>query len=250
MDAATGRMDDFIVYTAADRADLWESCRGSFHGVWPEYNRHGETAGRIFDALLPDYAGFQVLIYDAAREEVVGRGKTIPMSWDGTLEDLPPGLDVAGTRALSQTTRADTLCALSAEVTLSAQGRNISRLVIAAMARQARSAGLKRFVAPVRPNRKDLYPTIDIEDYAAWQRHDGLPFDPWMRVHVRLGATILRPEPRSLLIEGTVREWESWTEMAFPAPGRYVFPGGLSLLEVDRDRGTYWEPNVWMSHPL
>ena len=102
----------------------------------------------------------------------------------------------------------------------------------------------------MRPNHKDHYPTIAIEDYATWQRPDGLPFDPWMRVHARLGATILRSEPHSLLIEGAVSEWESWTEMVFPAPGHYVFPGGLSLLEVDNGHATYWEPNVWMNHQM
>ena len=33
-------------------------------------------------------------------------------------------------------------------------------------------------------------------------------FDPWMRVHEGLGATVLQPEARSLRITGTVAEWE------------------------------------------
>ncbi len=38
--------------------------------------------------------------------------------------------------------------------------------------------------------------------------------------------------------------------MAFPESGRYVFPGGLALLHVDReaDTGLYYEPNVWVAH--
>jgi hypothetical protein len=103
-------------------------------------------------------------------------------------------------------------------------------------------------VAPVRPSWKDRYPLIPIDEYAQWRRDDGLPFDPWLRVHARLGATILRGEPNSLLIEAPVREWEEWTTMTFPADGDYVFPLGLAPLQVRNGIGTYWEPNVWMLH--
>jgi hypothetical protein len=72
-----------------------------------------------------------------------------------------------------------------------------------------------------------------------------------MRVHERLGARVSTPLPESLRITGTVGEWESWTGMVFPETGTYVFPEGLAPLDVDRtaDRGSYWEPNVWMIHP-
>ncbi|KJS51756.1 hypothetical protein VM98_35415, partial [Streptomyces rubellomurinus subsp. indigoferus] len=52
-------------------------------------------------------------------------------------------------------------------------------------------------------------------------------------------------------ITGTVAEWESWTGLAFPEDGDYVFPGGLSTLrsECARDLGSYLEPGVWMDNP-
>ena len=45
-------------------------------------------------------------------------------------------------------------------------------------------------------------------------------------------------------------DWETWTEMAFPESGEYVFPHVLSVVAIDRDAdvGAYWEPNVWMLH--
>ena len=72
-----------------------------------------------------------------------------------------------------------------------------------------------------------------------------------MRLHERLGARVGTAVPKSLLITGSVRDWESWTDMVFPESGEYVFPHGLAPLTVDReaDVGTYWEPNVWMIHP-
>ncbi len=61
---------------------------------------------------------------------------------------------------------------------------------------------------------------------------------------------ILRPEPRSLRIDGSVAEWEKWTGIEFPESGDYVFPRGLAPVAIDRedDVGRYWEPNVWMGH--
>jgi hypothetical protein len=73
-----------------------------------------------------------------------------------------------------------------------------------------------------------------------------------MRVHARLGARVLKAEPESLVITGSVDEWERWTGMAFPASGAYVFPQGLAPVSIDRDAdlGRYWEPNIWMLHPV
>ena len=132
------------------------------------------------------------------------------------------------------------------------QNRGASRAALAGMIEIAREHELEALIAPVRPNWKERYPLTPIERYVAWTRGDGLPFDPWMRVHARLGATILKPEPRSLRITGTVAEWEEWTQMAYPESGEYVFPHGLATLHVDReaDRGSYWEPNVWMRHDV
>jgi len=84
--------------------------------------------------------------------------------------------------------------ALAAEVEGDQQGRGLSCVIIQAMAAAGRRAGLGPLIAPARPSWKDRYPLIPIAAYAAWRRADGLPFDPWMRVHARLGATVLRAE--------------------------------------------------------
>jgi hypothetical protein len=53
-----------------------------------------------------------------------------------------------------------------------------------------------------------------------------------------------------MVIPGTVAEWEEWTDMIFPESRPYVVPGALVPVEFDleRDRGVYVEPNVWMLH--
>jgi hypothetical protein len=91
-----------------------------------------------------------------------------------------------------------------------------------------------------------------MDRYVRWTRPDGLPFDPWMRVHARLGAEILGVCPNSNVVEGTVAEWEAWAGMEFPDSGSCVVPGALVPVQIDRlrDVGRIVEPNVWMRHPV
>lgn len=178
----------------------------------------------------------------------------MPLRWDGSVAGLPDGIDGAlegGFRATQAGVEHDTLCALAAEVRPDRQGTGLSGEVIKAMRDLARRNGLERgIIAPVRPSWKERYPLAPIERYAAWVREDGLPFDPWMRVHARIGGLVLKPEPHSLRITGTVANWSEWVDMKFPESGLYVFPRGLAPVEIDLedDVGRYWEPNVWMHH--
>jgi hypothetical protein len=239
-------------FTAAEQPELWQEARTGhlFDHVWPEYNMHGNVTGRYFGALIPQHAHLQVVLVDRRSDLLVGRGRTIPFRWDGTMEDLPAGIDAVGERAIDEPGPPTALSALAAEVNSDYQGAGLSGLLLQAMGTVARNAGLAPLVAPVRPSWKDRYPLIPIASYAAWSRDDGLPFDPWMRVHARLGARILRPEPHSMQITASVPEWETWTEMSFPGDGQYVFPGGLAPLAVAGDVGSYWEPNIWMLHDV
>ena len=79
-----------------------------------------------------------------------------------------------------------------------------------------------------------------------------MSLDPWLRVHARLGAAIVRPCRESMTIRGIVANWESWTGLVFPETGRYVVDGALELVSIDReaDTGMYIEPNVWVLHRL
>jgi hypothetical protein len=186
-----------------------------------------------------------------AGDEIVARARSIPVRWDGSLDDLPSGIDGAIARGFDEG-GANVLCALVIMVPRDLQGRGLSAVAVRGMLELARRHGLDGLIAPVRPSRKERYPLVPIERYARWRRADGLFFDPWMRVHERLGATVLKPEPHSLRITGTVAEWEQWTRMAFPESGDYWFEGGLTTVRIDRedDRGGYWEPNVWMRHAV
>ena len=171
------------------------------------------------------------------------------MPWDGTLDDLPEGMDDGFLRAVGERENS-ALMALFIAIPGTHRGRHVSTDALNAMVELARGHGLHSLIAPVRPTLKERYPLTPIERYAEWRLEDGRAFDPWIRIHERIGGRILRPAPRSVRITGTVAEWEEWVGMEFPESGEYVFPHGLALLTVDReaDRAEYWEPNVWMVH--
>ena len=240
------------LHTAAERPDLWERGIDS-EDVWPEYNLHGDVLNRYWPHLDEDFADFQFVLYDEATDTILAEGHTAPFFWDGDDSTLPPGIDAAITAAFTdgERERANTLCALAAETPRGGRARGMAAEILGAMRTLAGRHGLKHLVAPVRPSWKERYPITPIERYVTWRREEGQLLDPWMRVHERLGARVTTPLPESMLISGTVGEWESWTDMVFPESGEYVFPEGLATLHVDRenDKATYWEPNVWLVHP-
>jgi len=112
--------------------------------------------------------------------------------------------------------------------------------------------GLRALVAPVRPSHKGRYPLTSMAPYARGTRDDGAPFDPWLRVHWRLGARIVKIAPQANTVDATVAEWEQRTGLRFPDSGRYIVPDAFQPIVVDRKHGRvrYQEANVWMLHPV
>ena len=211
---------------------------------------HADTLhwGSLFDT----FADFQILLCDPA-DTLIALGHSIPFVWNGIAEDLPPTIDEVMKRAMEahRHGRATTaLSALAALVTPGHQKQGLSLEILRAMRSLAAEHGMGSLVAPVRPTLKSLYPLTPIERYARWKRDDGSPFDPWLRVHWRLGAEQLRIAPKAATITGTVSEWEEWTGVRFPESGEYVVPGALQPVQIDRERnvGRYEDPNVWVQH--
>ena len=240
------------IVTARERPDLAERAGERSGQVWPEYNKHGDVLNEYWGRLGEVFPEFQFVLYEEEEDALLAEAHSIPCVWDGTPTGLPAGIDglISEAFALREAGgSANTLSALAIEIQPERQSRGLSRVMIGAMATLAGEHGFPNLIAPVRPNWKERYPLTPIDRYVRWTREDGLPL---IRVHHRLGGKILRPEPASLRITGTVSDWETWTEMRFPESGEYVFPRGLApvAIDVEEDLGAYWEPNVWMQHSV
>jgi hypothetical protein len=244
-------MGDLEIVTTADRRDLDEQARDALRTVWPEFIFHDPVAAGHIGRVETYFPQCDVLLLDDG--QVVAGGWGVPIRWDGTARTLPDGYDGALASAVTgheDSVPADTLAIMAAAVGASRQGGGLAGKVLTTLRERATAAGLRRVIAPVRPALKSRYPMTPMENFARWTRSDGLHIDPWIRTHQRLGASILAPAPRSMIIVGTVSEWEDWAAMAFPETGQYVVPDALDLVAIDReqDRGTYAETNLWMRH--
>jgi GNAT superfamily N-acetyltransferase len=242
----------FEKFTLRQRPDLEEQAHRLNGESWPTFLLHGDLPH--WGSLFEDFADHQILFCEPA-ETLISVGHTVPFVWYGTLDDLPPTMAGLMERAIGAHRDRSTPNALSAVAALvrsSHQRRGLSAEILRAMRSLAEERGMHSLVAPVRPTLKSSYPLTPFERYVGWKRDDGAPFDPWLRVHHRLGAEFLKFMPRALTVTGTVPEWEEWTGMSFPESGPYVVPGALQPVQMDleRNEGRYEDPNVWMRHPV
>lgn len=217
---------------------------------WPTFMVRDDTAAERWHRLYDRHPAFQLWGLDVSGA-VVAKVNSAPVALDP--ERLPDdGWREAVRTAVDDDLDPTVVCALQIHVVRSRRGEGLSGVALHELRRVGIDRGFADLVAPVRPTLEAAYPLVEPERYAAWVRADGLPFDPWLRVHARAGAAIVGVCHRSLHVRGTVAEWEEWAEMAFPESGRYVVPGALVPVEIDRERdiGLYVEPNVWMRHRL
>jgi hypothetical protein len=219
--------------------------------AWPEFMLHDSVSPGRWGALYERHADLQFWGVDDSTGDVVVKGNAVPVALDpATLPD--GGWREALRSAIDDDVPPTLVSALQILVAEDHRGAGLSGAALAEMRRLVLELGFGDLVAPVRPSAKALYPITPIGTYVAWRRPDGLPFDPWLRVHTRAGADLIGVCERSMEVLGTVAEWEEWAAMAFPESGDYVVPGALVPVTIDHeaDRGLYVEPNVWMHHRL
>ncbi|MCF2535200.1 MULTISPECIES: GNAT family N-acetyltransferase [Streptomyces] len=243
------------VWSLAERPERVAAVLGMADS-WPEIVLHDLVGNSHYGRIPAEFPEYVLFAEDEGGEvvahafsvpfalDVEGRGALPARGWDQVLawafSDLRSG------------TRPDTVSAISVVVAPQVQGGGLSARMLGAMRDQARAHGFTEVVAPVRPSAKHLEPRTPIEEYAHRVRPDGLPYDPWMRVHARAGATVECVAPASMTVVGSLGMWRGWTGLPFDTEGDVEVPGALVPVrcEPERDLAVYVEPNVWMRHAL
>ncbi|MEU8176347.1 N-acetyltransferase [Microbispora hainanensis] len=245
---------DLRITTLAERPEL-EPQMWSMPHSWPAFMNQDPAANLFYPVVAGQYAKFALVAVDrAAPDVIVARAFFVPFVLGD--DELPDdGWDGVLWRATAARRRGSTPDAVSAlEITIKAdlQGKGLSTVMLDAMRAQAARLGFSELFAPVRPNRKHLQPRVPMAGYAALRREDGLPVDPWLRVHVRAGGVIDKIARRSMVVAGTLEEWRGWTGLPFDRTGDVEVPGALVPVhcDVDHGRAVYVEPNVWVRHRL
>lgn len=247
---------DFEPINPGSHADFRKRVAPLASAIWPEFMLHDPITDQYWGALYEHFADLQFGLLDTQSGQAIALGNSVPLRWEGELVGLPEGgLDWALERSVEdrQAGREPNMqCAIQVAIRPDYQGRGLSTRMIEAMRSIGKAKGLGSLIAPVRPNQKSSYPLASIDRYVGWVTPDGLPFDAWLRVHARVGAKFVKVCHQSMVIRGTVEEWQSWTRLTFRETGPYVVPGALNPVDIDvqADQGVYMEPNVWMLHTL
>jgi len=244
---------DFLISSLEQRPDLLSRLTG-FADAWPEFMHHDGVSSLFYDHVVPAYPQHCLIGLD--RGEPVAAAYSFPFTWAADPQvALPAGHDAVIALAVADRLAGRTgNLATAVEVTVRAdrRGTGLSARMLDGLREQTRRLGYPSLVVPLRPSGKPEHPDAPITEYARWTRPDGLPVDPWLRVHVRAGARIVGVAPRSTTIVGTLAEWRAWTGLPFDAPGPVRVPGALVPVHCDptHDLATYVEPNVWVHHAL
>lgn len=248
---------DLLVTSVAKRPDL-APLLGDFAGAWPEFMYHDPLAALVYGHEATSLAEYCLIAVDRDQPtRPLARAYSAPFTWPGDPDtDLPAGgwdavvLSSANDRLAGR--RGNIASALEITVRADLRGKGLSPIMLAALRRTATDLGHSSLVAPVRPTGKHLHQAEPMVEYVARRRPDGLPADPWLRVHARAGGRIVGVTPRSMTIAGTLAEWRRWTGLAFDTTGPVPVPAALTHVHCDvpADHAVYVEPNVWVNHPL
>ena len=218
--------------------------------TWPEFLQHSDVRG--WSHLYTTFADSQILVL-SDDDRLIAAGHTVAIPWTGVIDDLPETINGIVQRAIRAHVSGEKptwLAALAAMIHPDHRGSGLSTVLMRAMTDIAAQSGLGGLIAPVRPTWKERHPAVLVDEYTGWLREDGAPYDPWIRVHWKMGAEFLRILDRAMTVEGSIADWEKWTGLRFPESGEYDVPGALRPVRIDRSTGTgiYVEPNVWMIH--
>jgi GNAT superfamily N-acetyltransferase len=224
--------------------------------AWPEFMSKDPVANALYWQVAGAFPHLCAVAVDERGAVVAtARALAFALDTDGRRELPDGGLDRVTIWAFNDRLHRqapDTGSAVEIAVGRAYRGSGLSYRMLAALRDAAQAAGLARLVAPVRPTGKHGYPAMPMADYLTMRRGDGLPADPWLRVHIRAGGRILQVAPASMVMAGSLAEWRAWTGLPFDRTGDVIVPEALVPVHCDaeHDHAVYVEPNVWIAHDL
>ena len=236
-----------IIEKLSDNKKLIDVINKLHSGPWPVFLSEDLSVKKYWQRLYQVYPEYQLLF--RINSKYVGVANSAPIYWNGNIDDLPAGFDEAIETIIEENKKPNTLCGMAVVISKEYLGKGISSKIINNLKKLAKSYGYSNLILPVRPTLKSQYPTISMDNYINWEK-DNLPFDPWLRVHMKIGGKILKVAKPSMIVRGTVSDWQRWTGMYFGESNKYTIQGALNPVNIDLETnvGEYIEPNVWVLH--
>ncbi|KFY17809.1 hypothetical protein V492_00365 [Pseudogymnoascus sp. VKM F-4246] len=248
------------------------ACGRSIPFYWPELDQVGGRAG------LDSHHEVLNTLPDTGYDAILSRGVNQYLRRQGILS-LESANSPGGSQMIkhiddvcNRSEPPNALSAISITVDPDYRSLGIAESLIKTMKQAARRRNLQILVVPLRPTLKSDHPYTSMEEYITWSQQPvkmdiDLPFDPWLRKHVRLGGRVIKVAHRSMHVEGSLAAWQQWTQcdqwkthaslikLEENTNRQYIdfsFPGGLVPLRlfVQEGRCVYTEPNVWLYHEV
>lgn len=220
--------------------------------TWPRYFEGSSYVNKYWHRLYSEFSEYQFCLLDAA-SQVAAVANGIPLYWDGSLENVPGGWDAAIELAFTQHEQGinpNTLLGLAGAIPKTHQGKGLSSEIVRGFRKLAKIYGLAQFLGPVRPVGMFEQGIQDVTTWAKACDKAGLPLDYWLRVHTRMGAKIVGVALESQRVEGTLAQWQEWTQQQWQYSGEYLLPTTLQAIHVDIEKNSayYYDPSIWVAH--
>jgi len=244
---------NYIVCEKSKRPDLLDRVNELNNSAWPKFV-DGENVMRTYWGFIKDkFPDHQLLLL--IDDKVAAVINTAAFYWDKEDEEIDDGGIYWALKRISHdyysNIRPNTLMALQVIINPIFRGKGLSYYCVKELIRFGKMKNYQRLVIPLRPSMKHKYPLIKAADYMEWRDEYDLPYDPWLRVHVKFGAKLVK-KCKGICVAGTKKDWECWTGLKFLSAGDYVIPGGLNTVRFEpREKlMIYEQENVWAIHNL
>ena len=248
----TQEKKEYQITTWSERFDLYPDVDKILCSAWPEFMLHNEKVGKHWNTFVEGFKDIQLMLMDD--EEILAVINTQTIHIDIPLDNLPDeGWEWGFLKAIQdkrEGVEPNFLLGFQVVINPKYQGRGLAIAAVEEMKNLSHRLGLDGVLIALRPNHKSKFPLLPMEDYLECKLDSGETFDPWLRIHERLGAQVIRVCSRAYSVKGSISDWESWTGQTFPCTGRYLVDGALNSVEIsfENDIGFYIEPNVWIVH--
>ena len=246
----------YNLVTSEKREYFFQEVNEILRKSYPRFLIEDFVISEPWNQLCSVYPEFQFGLVEVESKKMVAQGSCLPLPWHQSLDELPnTGCDWALMTCLDAQSNKiipTILSAASIAIVPEWQGKGLSQMLLDYMQELARYHQYTTLILAARPTLKHLYPLTPIERYISWQNETGFAFDPWLRANLKRGAKLLGICDRSTVMNDTIPNWERLSNMRFPETGSYIIQGAIAPLEIDceSDRGTYIEPNVWLSYTI
>jgi ribosomal protein S18 acetylase RimI-like enzyme len=192
------------------------------------------------------------------------------INWDGnpqslqTWDSVAGGSENASDYIATHVLDGNTICITSSAVDPSVQRKGLAKRLIMEMKDVGKELGVDHLIGPFRPSEYGNYKiaqgpnsNVSFAEYCELKQEDGQSLDPWLRSAAKLGMKPMRVEEASMVVEVSMNKFEEyrksynsnkWVDFG---NGRWECGDtGSWYLNLEQEKATYIEPNLWGEIPL